>query len=139
MPLTTADAISPETVGDNVDGSKPPKSNAIHPESCPEAKTIPFETVNVDLEMNKIALAAMSGEAELKEAIEVLVNHFDIESQAPTPIEVAKDMQQLIVDCMSGNVDEATKEDRLATILTLAMEAQDPLDMKQSQEELQDS
>ena len=94
-----------------------------------------FDNLDINLEMSKIALAGMNGAESLRSAIESLVTHYEIECQAPTPADISRDMMQLIVDVQSNVCTQQAMEERLESILTLALEAQDPLVLNPSQGE----
>ena len=87
----------------------------------------PEEQLDVELEMNKITLAGMSGDDQLKESIKTLVRVFGVEVDSPKPIDVAKEMQVIIIDVMSGAIDDNTRDERLKVVLGKAISAKDEL------------
>jgi len=89
------------------------------------------QDIDIDLEMNKITLAAMQGGDTLKGSIVTLCGMYEVESTSPTPQEVALDMQRLTVDYMSGEMTDEVRDARLKSVLAKAMTAQDPLSTPQ--------
>ena len=81
--------------------------------------------LDVDLEMNKITLAAMCGEERLKNSIKTLVELYDVEVESPEPIDIAKDMQAIIIDSMEGAISEELRDERIKDVLKKALLAKD--------------
>ena len=81
--------------------------------------------LDVELEMNKITLAGMSGEEQLQESIKVLTSVYEVTDASPEPIDIAKEMQQLVIQYMSGTMDDAQRDTRLKAILSKALTAKD--------------
>lgn len=89
------------------------------------------QDIDVDLEMNKITLAAMQGDDTLKASILTLCGLYEVESTSPTPQEIALDMQRLTVDYMCGEMADEVRDARLKAVLSKALTAQDPLSTPQ--------
>jgi len=81
--------------------------------------------LDVELEMNKITLAGMSGEQELKTAISTLVSAYEVTDTSAQPIDIAKEMQALVVEYMSGTLDDMQRDARLKIVLAKALTAKD--------------
>jgi len=90
------------------------------------------QDIDIEVEMQKIVLAGMTSDSELKAEILTLCGLFDVESTAPTPLEVAKDMQRLVVSYMGGTMEDATRDVQLKSILSKALTASDPLSIPMS-------
>lgn len=81
--------------------------------------------LDVELEMNKITLAAMGGEDALREAVKPLVELYNVKDAKTEPIDVARDMQALVVEYMSGSIDDAQRDTSIYAVLSKALGAKD--------------
>jgi len=90
------------------------------------------QDIDIEVEMQKIVLAGMTSDEELKAKIITLCGLFNVESTAPTPLEVAKDMQMLAVSYMGGTMEDITRDAQLKGILSKALTACDPLSIPMS-------
>jgi hypothetical protein len=84
--------------------------------------------VDVKKEIGRIVLGGMQGQSELDEAVSVLVDHYGVEDNSVTPLDIAKEAQQLICDDADDLIDESEFEERLVDILGKALIAKSPLD-----------
>ena len=74
-----------------------------------------------ELEINRIMLAGLGGEKELKEAITPLIEKFNIVDNSPTSIDISKDLLALNIEYLSSKINDDIREQRLIGILKKAL------------------
>jgi hypothetical protein len=86
------------------------------------------QEIDIVAELDKIVLAGMTGEKELKESVASLCGMYDIESDAPSAIDVAVEFQKLKMEVGTRPLDEY-QEQKLCDILAKALSVSTPLDI----------
>ncbi len=84
--------------------------------------------IDIVAELDKIVLAGMTGEKELKEAVVTLAGIYDIESEAPEALGVAKEFMKLKMEIGTQPVTDYA-EQRLCELIGEALSVATPLDM----------
>ncbi len=84
--------------------------------------------IDIVAELDKIVLAGMKGEKELKEAVAQLAGMYDIESEAPKALDVAMEFMELKMTIETLPLSDYT-EQKLCDVIAKALSVATPLDM----------
>ena len=87
------------------------------------------QSIDIELEMNKIVLAGMTGETELRDSISSLVSHYEVVDKSPIPMDIAKEMQKLTVEYMGGSLSDEQRDNLLYGILMRALTAKEKIEV----------
>ena len=82
---------------------------------------------DLDVEVGSVILAGMNGEKDLRDSMTKLVEFFDIADNSITPIEVAKQMQMIVIDYNKGLINDQVKEQRIRSVVAKGINAKDIL------------
>ena len=77
--------------------------------------------IDIDIEINKITLAGMQGINELNDAIQPLIEEYEIEDNSPSALDISKELIELNIDYLAGTIADSEREVRLKQILAKAL------------------